>query len=52
MPQRNVDAHGSYFTAITGSAGYHSRPLHDYLPQFVATELERISAEYLAAKQG
>jgi len=52
MPQRNVDAHGNNLTAITGSTGDHSRSLHDYMLQFVATELERIGAKYLAAKKG
>jgi len=52
IPQRDADAHGSYLTAITGSAGDHSRSLHDCMLQFVATELEWISAKYLAAKKG
>jgi len=52
MPQRNADAHGSNLTAITGSTGDHSRTLHGYMPQFVATELERIGAKYLSAKKG
>jgi len=52
MPLRNADAHGNYFTtAVTGSTGDHSRFIHDYMPQFVATELERIGAKYLAAKK-
>ena len=51
MPQRNVDAHGNNLTAITGSID-HSRSLHDYMLQFVAIELERIGAKYLAAKKG
>ena len=40
----DVDAHGNNFTAITDSTGDHSRSLHDYMPQFVATELGRIGA--------
>ena len=52
MPQPNVDPHGSILTAITGSTGDHSRSLHDYMLQFIATELERIGAKYLAAKTG
>ena len=52
MLQRNADAHGRSLKAISGSTGNHSRPLHDYMPKSVATELERIGAEYLAAKRG
>ena len=52
MPQRNADAHGNNLTAITGSTGDHSRSLHDDMLQFVAIELERIGAKYLAAKKG
>ena len=52
MPQRNVDVHGNNLTAITGSTGDHSRSLHNYMLQFVAIELERIGAKYLAAKKG
>ena len=51
MPQRNVDAHGSNLTAPPAT-GDHRIPFHDYMPQFVATELERIGEKYLAAKKG
>lgn len=42
---RKADALGKIPTATTGSAGDHSRPLHDYILQFVAAELERIGAK-------
>ena len=51
MPQRNVDAHGSNLTAITGSTGDQTRSLHDCMPQFVATELERIGASILLRRR-
>jgi len=47
MPQRNDYARGSNTTAI----GDLSRSLHDFMPQFLVTELERIGATYLTAKK-
>jgi len=54
MPQRSAGAYGGNLIAITGSTGDHSCSLHDYsrgcMLQFVATDLERMGAKYLAAK--